>query len=84
MVSLENLEELWGTKHSSSSARASCHRTDGGLRINAPRIGMGHSTEAQQTCAPQRKKRKDYFLDKSRRGGLKPTPALTKNVSHLD
>ena len=30
------------------------------------------------------KKRKDYFLDKSRRGGLKPTPALTKNVSHLD
>jgi len=78
---------LESKKNEPSSARASCHRTDGGLRINAPRIGMGHSTEAQQTCAPQRKKekkRKDYFLDKSRRGGLKPTPALTKNVSHLD
>ena len=62
MVSLENLEELWGTKHSSSSVRASCHHTDGGLRINAPRIGMGHSTEAQQTCAPQRKKKEKKRL----------------------
>ena len=48
-------------KNEPSSARASCHRTDGGLRINAPRIGMGHSTEAQQTCAPQRKKTKRLF-----------------------